>query len=145
MARYISGVRTGTPTTALPGCSLYSAASVGFSLREHGMFNTTTTATAQKLQRLTSTGTQGTAQTAAKYDPNSNTAQCSFRTTHSAGPTLGDDLGYRVPLGAAVGAGVIWTFLASGILCPTGTGNGIGNITATGTGQVIDAYMLWDE
>ena len=63
---------------------------------------------------------------------------------------LGDDLGYRAVLGAAVGSGVIWTFGDDGILigepdAVEAVTNGIGVILETGTGQICQVYMSWDE
>jgi hypothetical protein len=83
--------------------------------------------------------------TEAKYDPDSNTAQCTAFTTHSGNPTLGDDLGYRASLADAIGAGVIWTFGDTGIRVPVGTANGVGVIVENGTGQACQAYIVWDE
>ena len=145
MARYSTGVRTGAGSTTLPIISLYTIAGFSPKIREIGAFNTTTTAVALALRRLTSAGTQGAALTAAKHDPLSAAALATPFTTHTANPTLGDDLGYRNPCGAAIGAGVIWTFGDTGLIIPVGTANGVGIIIATGTGQVCDAYIVWDE
>ena len=145
MARYSAGVRTAAGSTTLPIASPYAAAGVSPKLRECGMFNTTTTAVAEKLQRLTTTGTQGTSQTEAKYDPDTAVSGGDFRTTHTVAPTLGDDLGYRVPLGAAVGVGVIFIMVDIGIIIPLGTMQGIGVIVVIGIGQIADVYMVWDE
>ena len=145
MPRYSAGVKTTAGSTTLPLISLYAAASVGGRLREVGAFNTTSTAVDIKLVRLTTTGTQGSGLTAAKYDDTAAAASCTPKGTHSANPTLGDDLGYRASLGAAIGSGVIWTFGDTGIHIPTGTGNGIGIIIENGTGQALQAYIIWDE
>lgn len=145
MARYSTGVRTAAGSTTLPIISLYSAAAVRGKIREIGVFNTTTTALALALRRLTTTGTQGAALTKAKYDQDSAAASSGTFTTHTVAPTLGDDLGYRAAVGAAVGAGVIWRFDDSGLLLPVGVANGIGIIVAVGTGQICDAYIIWDE
>jgi hypothetical protein len=51
----------------------------------------------------------------------------------------------QASLGAAVGAGIIWTFGGNGLEIPAGTGNGVGIITPTGTGQLCDCYIVWDE
>jgi hypothetical protein len=48
-------------------------------------------------------------------------------------------------LGAAIGAGVIWTFGDQGIRIPTGTANGVGVVVENGTGQACQVYMVWDE
>ena len=146
MARYSAGCLTTAGSTTLPIISLYAIAAVGASVREIGVFNTTATAVALKLVRLTTAGTQGAGLTEGKYDPNSVAASCTAFNTHSStGPTLGDDLGYRTVLGAAIGSGVIWTFGEHGLEIPVGTGNGIGIIVENGTGQACQAYIVWDE
>jgi hypothetical protein len=145
MARYSSGVKTTAGSTTLPLISIYAAAAVAGKIREVGCFNTTATAVDIKLVRLTTAGTQGAGQVEAKYDPDSAAASCTVFTTHSGAPTLGDDLGYRASLGAAVGSGVIWTFGDSGLRFPVGTGNGVGVIVENGTGQALQAYIVWDE
>lgn len=145
MARYSAGVKTSAGSTTLPIASLYSAASVGAKLREVGVFNTTNTAVDVKLTRLTTAGTQGTGLTESKYDPDSAAASCTAFTTHTVAPTLGDDLGYRATLGAAAGAGVIWTFGENGLRVPTGTANGVGVLIENGTGQACQVYFVWDE
>ena len=145
MARYSAGVKTSAGSTTLPLAALASAAGVGFKLREVGVFNTTNTAVDIKLVRLTTAGTPGTSQTETKHDPDSAAASCSFNTTYtSTGPTL-EDLGYRASLGAAIGAGVIWTFGDSGVRATVGTANGVGIVVENGTGQACQIYMVWDE
>ena len=150
MARFSAGVLTGAGTSLQPMMSLYSpAASIGV-LREVGAFNTTATAVAIFLTRLTATGTQGAALTEARFNPKKPPALCTAFTTHTVNATLGDDLGYRAQLGAAVGSGVIWTFGDDGIMIgePDAlevVGNGIGLILENGTGQALQAYFVWDE
>lgn len=146
MPRYSAGVRTGAGSTTLPIISIYAAAAVGCRVREIGVFNTTATAVALHVVRLAATGTQGAGQVEAKHDPASAAAGCTVFTTHTVDPTSGViDLGYRTTLGAAVGSGVIWTFGDSGLVLPVGTTSGIGVIVSTGTGQVCDAYVVFDE
>lgn len=145
MARYSSGVLTAAGSVTLPVISIYSVASIRGTVREIGLFNTTAVAVALAVRRLTSTGTQGAGQVEGKHDEDSKDADCTVFTTHTANPTLGDDLGYRASLGAAIGSGIIFTFGASGLLIPIGTGNGIGVIVENGTGQVLQAYVVWDE
>lgn len=146
MARYSMGTRTGAGSTTLPVISLYAAASVNFRIREIGVSNTTTTAVALKLVRLSTTGTQGAGLTESPLDGTSIAASCTGFTTHTVAPTIANDLGYNVTLGAAAGSGWIWTFNNdTGLNVTVGTGNGIGVIVATGTGQVLDAYFVWDE
>ena len=146
MARYSAGTRSaGAGSTTLPVGSLYAAAAVRAKIREIGVFNTTTTAVAINLRRLTTAGTQGADLTESKHDSDSVAASSTAVGTHTVGPTLGDDLGYRAALGAAVGAGVIWTFGDDGLVIEPGVANGIGILVATGTGQILDWYVVWDE
>ena len=147
MARYSAGVRTGAGSTTLPIMSLYNIASIIGVVREIGVFNTTTTAVALMLARLSTAGTQGAALVESRHRRSGPAASCTAFTTHSGAPTiLETDLGYRTSLGAAIGAGVIWTFGDAGLeVGDAGTGNGLGIIVATGTGQICDAYIVWDE
>ena len=144
MARYMGGaLSAGTGSTTLPRMSLYAIASNGCAVRECGVFNTTATGVAVKLARFSTAGTQGSSITIAKYNAN-RTAQMTMFNTHTVAPTT-TDAGYRSQLGAAVGAGVIWTFGDSGIILEPGTGNGLGVLIENGTGQVCQIYFVWDE
>jgi hypothetical protein len=132
MARYSFGMRaTIAGTSTLPAMSIFSAAGSGFKLVEVGIYNTTTTAAAIALARLTAQGTVGAAQTEAEYD-------------NTVAATIGQIL-RQATIGAAAGAGVIWTFGNGGIVVPSGTANGLGIIVPTGTGQVCDIEFTWDE
>ena len=145
MPRYSSGVKTSAGSTTLPLSSLYAAAAVGGKLREIGITNTTAVAFDVKLVRLTTAGTQGAGLVEGKHDPDSVATSCTAVSTHTVAPTLGDDLGYRASIGAAIGAGVIWTFGDQGLRIPVGTANGIGIIVENGTGQVAQVYFCFDE
>jgi hypothetical protein len=145
MARYSAGVKTTAGSTTLPIISLYAAASVGAKLRQVSISNTTAVAVDLKLVRMTTAGTQGSGLTEAKHDPDTAAAACTAFTTHSGAPTLGDDLGYRWSIGAAIGAGVIETFGDTGLVIKPGTGNGIGVIVENGTGQACQCTLVWDE
>ena len=145
MARYSAGVKTTAGSTTLPLAALAASASVGAKLREIGAFNTTNTAVDIKLVRLTTAGTPGASQNEEKHDPDSATASCSFNTTYSSTAPTTTDLGYRAALGAAIGAGVIWTFGDQGLRVPTGVANGIGIVVENGTGQALQVYAVWDE
>ncbi len=150
MARYSAGARTTAGTAARPMMSIWSAAASTGTLREVGCFNTTATAVEIFLTRLTAVGTAGALITESAYNPKGPPALCTTNTTHSADATLGEDLGYRAVLGAAVGSGVIWTFGDSGIQIGLPDAvelvtNGIGIILETGTGQICQTYFVWDE
>jgi hypothetical protein len=149
MARYSAGARaSGAGSNILPIGSIFSAAAINFRLREIGVFNTTTTAMVVGLARLgTNQGTPGTGLTETSHDFSTATASCTTFNTHTAQGTMTlTDLGYRATLGAAAGAGVIWTFGGDlGINANVGTTNGIGIYVPTGTGQITDFYLVWEE
>jgi hypothetical protein len=144
MPRYVAGARTSAGSTTLPIISLYAAAGNGGTIREVGLFQTAAVAVSLELIRLTSTGTQGATITAAKFDPDSAANACLAKQTHSVAPGLGAVM-HSVTLAAAIGAGVVWTFADTGLRTGVGTAVGIGVLVSTGTGAVMDAYIVWDE
>ena len=149
MPRFTAGVRTTAGTTARPMMSIYSGAASTGTIREIGVFNTTATAVEVGVCRMSDTGTQGASITVVSFNPKRPVAVCTAFTTHTADAT-NTSLGYRAVLGAAIGSGVIWTFgddgLVIGILDAVElASNGVGVILATGTGQVCQTYMIWDE
>ena len=146
MSRYMVGNLTTTAgSTTLPCISLYNIASFAAVLREVGLTNTTATETANKLAYLTTAATQGTTLVESKYRDSSLASSSQGFNAHTAGTPVGSDAGYRAMLGAAKGAGVIWTFGAEGMSAPVGTANGIGVVVESGTGQILQAYLVWDE
>ena len=150
MPRFSAGVLTTAGTAARPMMSIWSHAAATGVLREVGVFNTTATAVALFLTRLTAVGTAGALITEAAHNPRKALPLCTVNTTHTADATLGEDLGYRTVLGAAVGSGVIWTFGDDGISIDKADAvaavtNGIGLILENGTGQACQAYFVWDE
>lgn len=150
MSRYSAGVRTSAGSTTLPIISIYSGAAYTGVVREIGVFNTTATAVELYLVRLTTTGTQGAGLTEARHNQKKIVGACTAFTTHTVLPSLGEDLGYRGVLGAAIGSGVIWTFGDDGLLVSVSDAveavdNGIGVVVENGTGQICQAYIVWDE
>jgi hypothetical protein len=113
-------------------------------LREVGVFNTTTTAVAIALARFTAATNVGAGQTEGEYDTDGVPPLATVFAGHTGDGTVGQIL-RQATLGAAAGAGVIWTFGDSGIVVPSGTANGIGIIVPTGTGQICDLYVDWEE
>lgn len=145
MARYSAAFRsTGAGSTTLPVGSLYAPAGSRLILREVHAFNTTTTACAIALRAFTTAGTQGTGITEIEHDQNGPTPVGTVFDTHSAGPTITAGSYAQASLAAAIGGGIIWTF-EDGIYIPAGTGNGVGVVVATGTGQILDLTFIWDE
>lgn len=143
MRHAIAGRSTVAGTTLRAIASLFSVAATGLKLREVGVFNTTSTALAVSLVRFTNATGVGAGLTEANYDP-ANPPQITGFAGHTADGAVGEVF-RQASLGAAVGAGVIWTFGDSGILVPVGTANGIGIICPTGSGQILDYYYDWDE
>jgi len=143
MARFTcSGRATIAGSSTLPLVSLYATTGVRPKVVEVGVFNTTSTALVVALVRLTTAGTQGAGLTEVGEDDPAQTAIATGFAGHTGGPTIGGEL-RRASLGAAVGSGVIWTF--SGLAIPSTTGDGIGVYVPTGTGQVCDYSITWDE
>lgn len=146
MARYSVAARsTGAGSTTLPTFSLYSPASTGGAIREIGVFNTAAVAVILRVARFTTAGTQGTGFTEVKYDEDTPAPLMTAFDTHTGGPTIATGSFRTAVLGAAIGSGVIWTFGDRGIVIPPGTGNGVGVVVASGTGQILDFYVDWDE
>ncbi|OGO36714.1 MAG: hypothetical protein A2W35_17950 [Chloroflexi bacterium RBG_16_57_11] len=143
--RYTFGMRsTVVGTSARAMMSLFGIAGVGGRLREVGVFNTTTTAVAIALARFTNATGVGAGQAEGEYDENAAAPSCTVFAGHTADGGVGQIL-RQATLGAAAGAGVIWTFGDSGIVIQPGTANGLGILTPTGTGQLCDLYFDWDE
>lgn len=145
MARFSAGDLCSAGTVAQPMISLFAAAAVGGVIREIGVTNTTATAVSIMLVRLTAQGTPGANLVEGEHFPSQASASCTAFGTHTGDATLGDELGYRTILGAAIGSGVIWTFGGSGLVIPVATTSGIGVILSTGTGQACECYIVWDE
>lgn len=145
MANYsIAGRATVAGTSLRAQASLYATASVGARIREVGVFNTTTTATAIGLVRFTNATGVGAGLTEAEYDENAPPPLCTGFAGHTADGTVGQVI-RQASLGAAVGSGVIWTFGGSGLVIALGTANGIGIYVPTGTGQICDYWIDWEE
>lgn len=145
MARYsIAGRSTVAGTSARAVASLFAIAGVGAKVREIGVFNTTSTAVAVSVVRFTNATGVGAGLTEGEYDEDAPAPSCTGFAGHTGDGGVGQVLRQAV-LGASVGSGVIWTFGDTGIVIQPGTANGIGVICPTGTGQILDYYIEWDE
>jgi hypothetical protein len=146
MARFtISGRTTIAGTNLLPNVSLYATAGVRARIIEVGLWNTTATAVAVALNRLTTTGTQGAGLTEDCDSMPEQTALATGFAGHTVGPTITAEK-KRATLGAAVGSGVIWTWTdADPLVIAAATTNGIGVLVPTGTGQILDYSISWLE
>jgi hypothetical protein len=147
MARVSAAGRTVTnlPTT-LRGPGVFAGATGGaLIIREVGIFNTTTTAFAAGIAVCTATGTQvGGLTEYSISDPSRPASAATAFTSQSGDSTVAGTI-RQASVGAAIGAGVIFTFGELGVLILEGTGNGIIINCPTGTAQHFDFYIDWDE
>lgn len=144
MARCSVATRTSAVPTGVRGPSVYATTGVKPAIREVHVFNTTTTACAVAVVRASATGTQGAALTEVCHDDDTHTIVATGFNTHTADATVGASI-VQASLGAAVGAGVIWTFGDRGLILDNATTAGIVIICPTGTGQHLDFAIIWDE
>jgi hypothetical protein len=145
VARQAVGYRTTNAGSAtLPMASLYAEATGPLWLVEVGITNTTVTAYEISLARFSTAGTSSAVTGTYEENDVNFTSKGTARNSHSStAPTLGVEI-RRASIGASVGSGVIWTFGGRGLFIPSGTANGVGLITITGTGQISDVYWSWD-
>ena len=145
MARFtIAGRATVAGTGVRAMASLFAIAAQTGKIREVAVFNTTTTAVAVGLIRFTNATGVGAGLTEAQYDEAGPAPNCTGFAGHTADGAVGQVLA-QASLGAAIGAGVIWTFGDTGLAIKLGTANGIGIHCPTGTGQICDYTISWDE
>lgn len=136
---------TSAPTATLPGISLYSVASRPLYVYEVEIYNTTAVACEVALVRLTTAGTVGAAVTVeGPFDSDEALDGAMFQ-AHSSTPPTFTTVFRQAMLGAAIGAGAIWTFDAQPIRIPAGTANGVGILCLNGTGQICDVSFDWDQ
>ena len=147
MARFsIGGIASAAATATLPASTLAAAAGSGGRLREVGLFNTTSTSFYASLRNFSTAGTRGAAVTAYAESKLSAAAACTGADANtSTAPTLTAGTIRIAMLPAAIGGGVIWTFGADGLELLSGTGNMLGILCPSGTGQVFTYYFAWDE
>ena len=147
MARLSAAYRTtGAGSATLPMASLYSLGTGAVWVTEIGITNTTVTAFAISLKRVTTTGTQGTAQTMVYEEDELNvTAKADPRDTHTVLPTLVAGELRRASIGASIGSGFVFTFGGRGLKIPSGAGLGLALMPITGTGQISDVYWVVDQ
>jgi hypothetical protein len=124
--------------------SLFAVAACRPRVREVGVFNTSTSPVSVAVARFTTATNVGTGLAETAEDDPDQTALATIFAGHTGDGGVGGVV-RQASLGAAVGAGIIWTFGGNGLEIPAGTGNGVGIITPTGTGQLCDCYIVWDE
>lgn len=148
MARYSAAWRTtGAGSTTLPIAGLMAVAGCRPRLVEVSVFNSTATACAVALRRVTVAGTSGATQSVVYDSDNSQAALATPKDTWTVAPTFVNGNIEAASLGAAIGSGIMWTFggPAGGLVIPNTTGDGIVLSVLTGTGQICDVKFRWDE
>ncbi|MBA2952094.1 hypothetical protein GON03_18945 [Nocardioides sp. MAH-18] len=146
MANFVAGGLTSAGSTTLPVAALVGSAAVLPRIREIGVFNTTSTAVALKLCRLTTAGTPGASLGAVAMNPrNPEAAVAALRNTYSSTAPTTTDLGFRAVLGAAVGSGFVWTFDDFDLCVDAAANAGVGILVENGTGQALQVYFKWSE
>lgn len=147
MARFAAAGRsTSAGTNLLPTAAIVGGTTVRPRIAEVGVFNTTATACAVGLVRITTAGTPGASVSISKESDTAQAPLAAVNNTYtSTGPTITAGVLRQASLGAAIGSGVIWTFGPVGLVVPDTASNGVGLYVPTGTGQIIDFYIVWDE
>lgn len=147
MPRASAGFRsTGGGSATLPIGGLVPSANVDLQVVEVGVFNTTANAVSIGLRRITAAGTPGAATvTPLSWSPDQPAPTATPKDTWTVAPTFTTGALAVATLGAAIGSGMVWTFGGAGIRIPKGTGNGLVWVPWTGSGQILDWYVVWDE
>lgn len=148
MSRFsIAGRSTIAPTANRAGASVYASASKPIYIREVGIYQTVATAQIVGVARFTTATNVGAGLTENSEDPTYGAVALA---TGFAGHTNTGGVGAvlrQIGLPNVVGSSIIWSWHLNrrGLLVPKGTANGFGIITPSGTGQVVDYYIVWDE
>lgn len=145
MARFAISGRETAISTAARGPSVYATAAVRPQIREIGMFNTTSIAVAVGVGRASAVGTKGAAITPVCESDFVNVAIATGANTHTVDATINAVLDKQASLGAAIGSGVIWTWGPGEFILENATTSGVVLVCPTGTGQILDFYIAWDE
>lgn len=143
MARFsVAGRATVAGSNVRAQASVFAPASSNGKVLEAGIFNTTAIAFAAGLSRFTNATGVGAGLTEAEDDEDAPPPLCTGFAGHTADGAVGQVF-KQAAVGAAIGAGVIWTF--RGLVIQPGTANGLGLNVPTGTGQVGDYGIDWEE
>jgi hypothetical protein len=145
MARFVAGGLTTAGSTTLPVAALVGGTTVLARIREIGVFNTTATAVALKLCRVTTAGTPGATLTASSMNMDPATPVAVLKNTYSGTAPTTVDLGFRTVLGAAVGSGFVWSFEDFDLTTLIVASSAVGIIVENGTGQALQTYFKWFE
>lgn len=139
-----AAVATYSAASAVYGC-LFPASTGRVQLREVHVFNTTATACRFGLIRATARGTATTTQVGIAQDPADAAGLCNFDSGYSVNPTIGATTvlvrGLMVP--ASIGGGIILVFGPGEMILTSASGMAF--INSSGTGQILDLNLVWQE
>ena len=146
MRCYAGSLEATTTPTATAGAQLESSGTAHpFWVLECGAFNSTATATTAGLIRFTASGTLGATLVEVAEDELFVPLTVASG-VNSTAATVTTGAQYTVAaLGAAIGAGVIWTFGGKGLHVTGATDAGMMLNCPNGTGQMRDFYWVWEE
>ncbi len=114
-------------------------------IREIIITNTTNVEFSVGIARASAAGTVGAGLTEVATDqPAGYSPAITAFNTHTADATLGS-IFRRAMIGAAIGAGVHWTWGENGLFVPDSTAIGYVLVLPTGTAQHFDYTFVWDE
>lgn len=145
MSRFAISGRMAAVPTAARGPSVYATTLIRPQIREIGIFNTTSVACAIGVGRASAVGTKGAAITPVPESDFVRVAVATGAQTHTADATINAVLDKQASLGAAIGSGVIWTWGPGEFILENATTSGVVIVCPTGTGQICDFYIAWDE
>lgn len=144
MARFAAaGLTANTPTTAR-GPHLAATTAVRPVIREIGVTNTTTTAFYVAVARTTAIGTGGAALTEVGVDDDSHVAIAIATGVPTADHTISAPV-RQAAIGAAIGAGVVFTFGGNGLVLDNVATAGATIFISSGTGQHFQYWIEWTE
>ena len=144
MARCSVATRSSLASGVAAGPSLYATTAVRPQIREIGVFNTTAVAVAVGIVRATTAGTQGAGLTEVCDSDLSHVVIATAFNTHTVAPTV-SAASRQTSLGAAIGSGVIWTWGPGEFILTNAVTDGVVINCPTGTGQILDFYIVWEE
>jgi len=143
--RCYAAARTVTTTPgATAGPQLEGSTNHPFWVVEVGIFNTTATAFQVGLSRYSVGGTAGAVITEQAEDPEFTPLTVATGVNSTAATLAGGPYTFA-SIGAAIGAGVIWTFGKNGLKVAGATDGGMTIYVPSGTGQHFDFYWVWEE
>lgn len=150
MAKHsVAGRSTVVPTNLRAGFSIFSAASYTGVIREIGVYSTVNTHCTLALARFSSATNVGAGLMETQWGLHKPPTNMTVFAGHTGdgGPWAVTSYSYirQAMLPAAIGGGHVWPFGDEGLTCPIGATNGFGVVCSTGTGQIFDFYIDFDD